>query len=163
MISFCCIFCIANLVEHDRPTHGQRKTWGQKKNRETRSNLEVTFPPKSLLPSFLISSSLLTSLSPFFLSLTWGALHCPLMLLKRKKSGKMKERRCSIPLGLYFYLTEDTCALQCTHAHAHTQAWKESTSMYPEVMNRASDVMRLLLDKDNPACLCMHATGYSYI
>lgn len=114
-------FCIVKLVQHDRPTHGQSKKKQQPKKRETRYNLEVTFSPKSPLPSFLISSSLLTFFSPFFLSLTWGALHCPLMLRKRKKGGRMKKRRSSIPLGLDCFISQQT-HVQTHNTHTHRES-----------------------------------------
>lgn len=90
----------------------------------------------------------------------------------------MKERRCSIPSGLGCFISQQTqmhcpalhtcthahmhvhthaCKHTDTHTHTHTHSQSQSVWMLPEVRNRASDVMWLLLDKDNPACVCANA------
>lgn len=111
-----------------------------------RGNLEVTFCCRSPLIFFLISSSILTFSFLFFPSLTWRVSNPP-PTLHTKELGWEDEREM-----FYFFW------IRHTHTQTHARARSE---MKPEVMNKASDVMRLLLDEDNPMHLCIHAPTYT--
>ncbi len=125
----------------------------------------MTFFPH-LIPftSILITSSLLPFISPFFyvpcLPLWADSRSITLSFNVARKKERCRDERekmfHSFRIRL-LYLSVDTCAPPCTHTHTRTQTDRQSepVCMQPEVMNRASDVMWLLLDKDNPAYLCV--------